>query len=133
MSTFSDRLVEERKRLGLNQSDFGALGGVKKHAQLNYESGLRNPDSSYLEAIALHGVDVGYLLTGVRLPVQPSAAYPMEPAVSRKVAEPVMREVTPEQAALLDNYEHAEEEDKAAARRFLDVAAQRKGSSRRAA
>ncbi|CAG4920911.1 hypothetical protein R54767_04761 [Paraburkholderia gardini] len=39
-------------------------GGVQKHAQLNYEKGLRFPDASYLAGIAVVGVDVLYLLTG---------------------------------------------------------------------
>lgn len=64
MKYFFDRLKEERKRLGLNQDDFAALGGVKKGAQFNYENGSRTPDSDYLAAIATAGVDVLYLLTG---------------------------------------------------------------------
>lgn len=66
MNSFAERLREERLRLGLNQTDFAASGGVKRDAQQNYESGLRRPDSSYLEAIAALGVDVAYLLTGQR-------------------------------------------------------------------
>lgn len=64
MKYFFERLKEERNRLGLNQEEFAALGGVKKGAQFNYENGSRKPDSDYLEAIALAGVDVLYLLTG---------------------------------------------------------------------
>ena len=66
MKYFFDRLKEERKRLGLNQDDFAALGGVKKGAQFNYENGSRAPDSDYLTAVAAAGVDVFYLLTGER-------------------------------------------------------------------
>ncbi|WFR81077.1 helix-turn-helix transcriptional regulator [Janthinobacterium rivuli] len=64
MKYFFDRLKEERKRLGLNQDEFAALGGVKKGAQFNYENGSRTPDSDYLAAVAGVGVDVLYLLTG---------------------------------------------------------------------
>ncbi|MGK5079623.1 helix-turn-helix domain-containing protein [Janthinobacterium sp. HLX7-2] len=64
MKYFFERLKEERKRLGLNQDEFAALGGVKKGAQFNYENGSRTPDSDYLAAIADAGVDVLYLLTG---------------------------------------------------------------------
>lgn len=64
MKYFFDRLKEERKRLGLNQDEFAALGGVKKGAQFNYENGSRTPDANYLAAIAAVGVDVLYLLTG---------------------------------------------------------------------
>lgn len=66
MSNFSDRLKEERLRLGLNQAAFGEMCGVKLQAQHNYESGLRKPDSGYLEAAADAGVDIQYLFTGKR-------------------------------------------------------------------
>lgn len=68
MKYFFDRLKEERKRLGLNQDEFAALGGVKKGAQFNYENGSRAPDSNYLAAVAAAGVDVLYLLTGEHAP-----------------------------------------------------------------
>ena len=68
MSNFSERLKAERKRIGLNQADLGAVGGVSKGAQLNYESGERSPTAEYLQAIAGAGIDVGYLLTGFRTP-----------------------------------------------------------------
>jgi len=66
MSNFFERLKEERERLGFNQEAFGAIGGVKKLAQFNYEKGERKPDSDYLAAISRVGVDVLYLLTGKR-------------------------------------------------------------------
>ncbi|MET3916225.1 transcriptional regulator with XRE-family HTH domain [Variovorax sp. OAS795] len=66
MTNLRDRLREERKRLGLNQTALGTAGGVSKDAQLNYENGSRNPDATYLSAIAGIGVDVQFLLTGVR-------------------------------------------------------------------
>ncbi|HRO37045.1 hypothetical protein [Thauera sp.] len=66
MSTFEQRLVEERKRFGLSQSAFGEAGGVQKRAQINYESGDRYPDAAYLERLAAIGVDVLYVLTGER-------------------------------------------------------------------
>ncbi len=61
---FGKRLREERERRGLNQSAFGALGGVAKIAQLNYEKGYRVPDGKYLHNLYEHGVDVAYLLSG---------------------------------------------------------------------
>lgn len=66
MSDFSDRLREERARLELNQVDFGMLGGVKKNAQLSYESGERSPSVDYLLALYEAKVDVVYLITGTR-------------------------------------------------------------------
>ena len=64
MMDFCIRLRQERKRLGLSQEKFSALGGVTRDTQMNYENGSRKPDSSYLTAIALAGVDVLFLLTG---------------------------------------------------------------------
>ena len=64
MVDFCIRLRQERKRLGLSQEKFSALGGVTRDTQMNYENGSRKPDSSYLTAIALAGVDVLFLLTG---------------------------------------------------------------------
>lgn len=66
LSTFSDRLREERKRLGLNQTEMATLAGVQKRAQVNYEAGERFPDAAYLMAIAGAGANVLYILTGER-------------------------------------------------------------------
>lgn len=63
---FGERLREEREGRGLNQADFGALGGVAKVAQLNYEKGYRTPDARYLSKLLECGVDVAYLLSGQR-------------------------------------------------------------------
>ncbi|WP_374425957.1 XRE family transcriptional regulator [Paracoccus sp. (in: a-proteobacteria)] len=66
MSSFSDRLREERLRLSMVQPEFADLGGVGKQSQINYESGKRVPDAAYLAALAQHGVDVGFIVTGER-------------------------------------------------------------------
>lgn len=66
MSDFFERLRIIRKETGLTQAEFAELGGVTSASQGNYERGTRKPDSSYLEAVASRGIDVGYLLTGVR-------------------------------------------------------------------
>ncbi len=67
------RLREERERLGFNQTDFGAIGGVGRKSQFNYEENERQPDSSYLEAIAAIGADVRYIITGEREGPAPEA------------------------------------------------------------
>lgn len=66
MDKFGERLQEERKRLGLNQTQFAAFGGVLLRAQVYYEKGERRPDVDYLMGISAAGVDVCYILTGVR-------------------------------------------------------------------
>lgn len=63
-----ERLREERERFGWNQEDLGQIGGVNRNTQGKYEKGERNPDSAYLSALAAAGVDVLYVLTGVRTP-----------------------------------------------------------------
>ena len=64
MNSFGLNLKKERQRLGLNQDDFAAVGGVKKRAQISYEQDERFPDAAYLRAIAAIGVDVLYILIG---------------------------------------------------------------------
>lgn len=64
MNSISERLKEERNRLNLTQEDLSNLVGVSRRTQTNYENGLRNPDANYLAAIAKHGVDISYVLTG---------------------------------------------------------------------
>ncbi|MBV1788729.1 helix-turn-helix domain-containing protein [Marinobacterium sp. D7] len=66
MSDFWDRLKEERIRLGKSQEAFGAIGGVARNAQHNYEKGARQPDIGYLAAIAAAGADIQYIITGIR-------------------------------------------------------------------
>lgn len=60
------RLKEERERIGLTQAVLGAVGGVQKQAQLKYESGVRTPSAEYLIEISKIGIDVNYVLFGVR-------------------------------------------------------------------
>jgi len=59
------RLREERERLGLSQTAFAAIGLASKGSQILYEKGKPCP-SNYLSAIAAHGADVLYILTGRR-------------------------------------------------------------------
>ena len=59
------RLQEERKRLGLNQTEFGAIGGVSRRTQLSYEANESSPNINYWESIAEIGADVQYILTGL--------------------------------------------------------------------
>jgi transcriptional regulator with XRE-family HTH domain len=61
-----NRLIEERKRLGLNQDKMAEKGGVAKRTYCDYESGVSEPKASFFSAIAAEGVDVQYILTGTR-------------------------------------------------------------------
>ncbi|MFZ2972292.1 MAG: helix-turn-helix transcriptional regulator [Ferribacterium limneticum] len=94
MNSLGKRLRIERERLGLNQD---ALGVAPK-TQRFYESGERSPDANYLEAFARLGADVRFILTGTR----------------------TIGELTPDEAALLDNYRAISEARK---ENLVDVAA----------
>lgn len=103
----SERLKEERKRLSRSQDEMAAAGGVAKRTYCNYESGEREPSSGFLAAIAAAGVDLQYVLLGMRSPKEPLRAG----ITLHEVTEAVL---TPDEAALLDNYRHAPPEGKAA-------------------
>lgn len=67
MSDTGDRIKLVREQLGLSQEAFGAMGGVKKLAQLNYEKGKRSPTWEYFERLRQSkNIDVNYILTGYR-------------------------------------------------------------------
>lgn len=61
-----DRLKEERKRLGLTQAEVAVLASVQRETWGRYESGALAPGMEVLEAFALAGADVQYVLTGTR-------------------------------------------------------------------
>lgn len=63
---FGQRLKEERKRLKMSQADLALIGGCQRLAQLQYEAETTAPTTRYLSAIAAAGVDLSYLILGVR-------------------------------------------------------------------
>ena len=74
MSTYGDRLRNERLRLKLTQAQLADAGGVGRHAQSCYERDITLPRADYLAAITLQGIDTVYIITGRRtLPVSLSA------------------------------------------------------------
>jgi len=60
------RLTEERSRLGFSQRDFASKIGVSREGVRLYESGQREIGTSFLAQAATLGVDVQYVLLGVR-------------------------------------------------------------------
>ncbi|EOZ0908354.1 helix-turn-helix domain-containing protein [Klebsiella quasipneumoniae] len=60
------RLREERERLGLSQAAMGEVAGIRKQTQLKYEKGDSSPDAAYLAALSRFGLDVLYVVLGVR-------------------------------------------------------------------
>lgn len=73
-----ERLREERMRLGFKQEEFAQLGGVNRNTQGSYEKNERTPDLNYLSAIAAQGVDVLFVVTGVRLMAAAGSLSPQE-------------------------------------------------------
>jgi len=103
----SDRLQEERKRLGLTQEAAAEKLGATKRSVINWEGGASLPGAEVLAGYAAAGADVLYILTGVRSP----------PAQS-------IGELAPRQRALLNNYEAADETGKRYIERAADLEAQ---------
>ncbi|MCA8031986.1 helix-turn-helix domain-containing protein [Burkholderia arboris] len=99
------RLKEERKRLGMNQTEFAELGGVTRKAQSDYENDLFSPNTRYLAAVATVGVDVLYVVTGQRTPG-------------------AVETLSKDEEALLDNYRHSAPEDQAVVRRTATALAE---------
>lgn len=64
---FGLRLTEERKRLGLTQSQLAEIGGIKRLAQSQYERETSSPTVRYLAAIAAAGVNLTQVLFGESL------------------------------------------------------------------
>lgn len=65
-SLFHERLVAERNRLGMSQTDLHTAACVSKRTQYQYETGGSAPDASYLCNLRDLGFDVAYLFTGRR-------------------------------------------------------------------
>jgi transcriptional regulator with XRE-family HTH domain len=64
--SFGARLAEERKRLGLKQSDFAGLVGTDVPKQSLYEHDRRELRAEYLARLVEADVDVIYILSGHR-------------------------------------------------------------------
>nr|WP_213630724.1 helix-turn-helix transcriptional regulator [Pseudomonas sp. Pc102] len=80
-----ERLREERDRLGMNQTDFGAIAGVSRGTQKAYELGSSSPDVKYLAALQSAGVDVLYVVAGTRPEVAAGELSPLEAEIIRSL------------------------------------------------
>lgn len=107
-SLIGTRLAEERERLNLKQPAFAALGGAKTRTLQDWERGIAVPGAEFLPTVRQHGVELLYVLTGTRTPADDGSS------------------LTAEERALVDNYQHADEEGRAAARRALSSLAKQK-------
>ncbi|MCW2478854.1 helix-turn-helix transcriptional regulator [Candidatus Symbiopectobacterium sp. NZEC135] len=95
------RIKEERERLSLTQQGMAEAIGVAKRTFIDWEKERTSPTAVQLSALSLMGMDVLYVLTGQRS----STTAREKPSLTRR------------QSALLDNYDHLGEADKAALER----------------
>ena len=63
----SERLLIERKRLGLQQDDARKTLDVAYSTMSRYENGHRSPDMVMARKLHDIGYDIGYVITGKRL------------------------------------------------------------------
>ena len=98
--SLGERIKEERARLELTQEAFAVACDTNKRQQIKYEKDEQAPGAAYLAGACRAGVDVPYVLTGIRT-----------------------GEVDPKESALLAAYRGASEELQRAALSVLGVAA----------
>lgn len=103
-----ERLREERDRLGLNQTDFGTQAGVSRGTQKAYELESSSPDIRYLMTLQTMGVDVNYVLTGVRISAEAGS-------------------LSVDEAGLLERYRQLPEADRAGAAKMVTALAEMAG------
>lgn len=115
--TIEKRLKEERERLGVTQPAFAEVAGVVKQTVIQWEKGASGPSAAQLSALHEIGVDLQYVLLGIRSPKVPLRAG----ITLHEVIEEVL---TPDEAALLDNYRHCSVEGKNAVKTTVSCLAQ---------
>lgn len=98
-----ERLKEERERLKLTQPQFAEAAGAKKRTLIDWEKGVSSPTAVQLSALDKIGVDVLYVVTGVRSNVSST------------------RHLTPDEQQLLDLFRAAPLAVKAAAMGALEA------------
>ena len=110
----SERLREERDRLGLTQEGLAEKLTATKRSVINWEGGAALPGAEVLSRYATAGADVLYILTGQRSqPVAPTAALARDEEI------------------LLDNYRHAPAGVRAGVKTTLETFAPGAGGRKR--
>lgn len=67
--TLGNRLKHERRSHRLSQYELAEIGGIRPNAQGHYENGMRLPRADYLLRLHSTGLDVKFIVTGVRTPL----------------------------------------------------------------
>lgn len=93
--TTQNRLKSERERLGFSQSAFAELAKVGKTTVINWEKGASAPDAIQLGFLSAAGLDVLYVINGLR-----------------SQGLPVQNTLPPDQQVLLSSYERCQPEAK---------------------
>lgn len=86
------RIKEERERLGLTQDAFAAIAGAKRRTLVDWEKGGTSPTAVQLSALGEAGVDVLYVVTGIRH--TPPVVTPVNPELLRRIIEAVEGELS---------------------------------------
>lgn len=81
MSEIGCRIKEERERLGLSQPQLAALANASKRTVIEWEKSATSPNAVQLSALAEHGLDAHYVVTGTRSN-KPTDNYLSEPEVA---------------------------------------------------
>ncbi|WP_157958285.1 LexA family transcriptional regulator [Salinicola sp. CR57] len=89
MDSIGLRLREERNRLNLSQTELGEAAGITKNTQRLYESDQRSPKADYLSTLANLGVDVQFVLTGLRSHPDKSDALALNGSVNDALPVPM--------------------------------------------
>jgi transcriptional regulator with XRE-family HTH domain len=97
-------LREERVRLGLKQEEMAQIGGVTRNTQGSYERDERRPDTGYLKALNAVGLDILYVVTGVRTPA-------------------MVGELSEDEEVMVMRYRSIPPDDQKSVRRFLQAIA----------
>lgn len=124
MSTLGERLREIRKDAKKTQEELGAIGGVRKQAQMKYERDERLPDAAYFVRLDNADLDIHFVITGHPGPKarERLAPHALRAAV-RHVAEMQesydavlggYRKVTADEEDLIGHYRRADKHGKAA-------------------
>lgn len=92
----------------MNQTDFGAAAGVSRGTQKAYELESSSPDIRYLSALQGMGVDVNFVLTGMRGPTESSG-------------------LSADESSLLEQYRQLPEADRLGAARMVTALAEMAG------
>lgn len=103
------RLKEERERIGMSQTEFASVASASKHAQINWEKGETTPNANALAAWAAIGLDVLYVVTGLRAG---GHEQPVEADMTRTAA------LSAEHQELITHYDGSSPNDQAAIRQL---------------